>query len=428
MKRDELQRQLSSGLEPVGVTPQLRRRTLDLLEGKEQMIVKRKWTVALALALLMALLVAVAVAAAHRAGLLDFIGRYSNSFVPEDAHTYVQTDVAGAENGLVTATVREAYYDGRVSRIVMDVAPKADGILLLGEDMYPDDPWENMLLEKHPEGECDLRPVWQVYQELGYTGAYSASFILRHPEGRPGGTMGSMDYYLGEDGVLTIYQQEEYEAAPDVLNVTVEVLLLPWDTPLTADSSPLSEQRTTLSFPLTLKKPEDAGEVWVSSGTADFPSAGVRVEGLMIEVKPQEIFATLDFTVTDRAAYDALEHGLWFEFIDPDSSAESFYDQRLMSGLTGGASIGPMDTDDLATAVHYRQSETLGRNELHESYTIRAYNTWEKERYETVTLSMHPATEEEAEAFRNRWGETDGVSLDQGEEFPADEEEGGNNG
>lgn len=34
------------------------------------------------------------------------------------------------------------------------------------------------------------------------------------------------------------------------------------------------------------------------------------------------------------------------------------------------------------------QTETLGREELHDSYTLRAFNCWDQERYETCTFTM----------------------------------------
>lgn len=85
-------------MEPVQLTLPMKRAALDRIAGKEQPVMKKRMSVALGLALVLCLLMAVAVAAAHRAGLLDFIGRYSNVYVPEDAQTYVQTDVATMEN------------------------------------------------------------------------------------------------------------------------------------------------------------------------------------------------------------------------------------------------------------------------------------------------------------------------------------------
>lgn len=399
MKHEEFATLLHQGMEPVQLSPQLRRATLNRMAGKEQPVMKKKLSVALVVTLALCLLMAAAVAAAHRAGLLDFISRYANTYVPEDAQTYVQTDVATLENELVTATVRELYYDGKVARMVVDVTPKADNILLLGEDMYPEDPWENMKLHLGGEENQDLRPVTQVYQEGGYEAAYAVSVGLWPVDENTLSTGGVMDYYGNEDGTLTIYQQEEYENAPETLEAKLRLVVLPWEVPLTEGSKPLHEQRQELNQLLTLTQTAAATEAYLCTQPVELPSVGVRIDGLLIEVKPQELYATLDFTVTDRATYDALDSGLWFEFIDPESTAETPYEQRLMEGLTGSGSISPVDCDDPAYAVQFRQRKTLGRNELHQVYTVRAFDAWEKQRYEAVEMVMQPATADEVAAF-----------------------------
>lgn len=399
MRKEAFASKLHQGMEAVQLSPRLKRAALDRIAGKEQPVMKKKLSVALVLALTLCLLMAAAVAAAHRAGLLDFIGRYSNIYVPEDAQTYVQTDVATMENELVTATVREMYYDGKVARMVVDVTPKADNILLLGVDMYPEDPWENMKLIPGGEENQDLRSAAQVYQEGGYEAAYAVSVGLWPVDENTLCTGGVMDYYGNEDGTLTIYQQEEYKNAPDALDIRLRINMTPWETPLAEGSKPMREQRQEMNQLLHLTQTAAATEAYLCTQPVELPSVGVRIDGLLIEVKPQEIYATLDFTVTDRATYDALDSGLWFEFIDPDSAAETPYGQRLKEGLTGGGSISPVDGDDPAYAVQFRQRETLGRNELHEVYTVRAFNAWEKERYETVELVMAPATPEDMAAF-----------------------------
>lgn len=399
MRHEDFANLLHQGMEAVQPTVQLKRATLDRIAGKEQTLMKKKLSAALVLTLILCLLMAVAVAAAHRAGLLDFIGRYSNVYVPQDAQTYVQTDVATMENELVTATVRELYYDGKVARMVVDVTPKKESILLLGEDMYPEDPWENMKLHRGGEENQDLRSVAQVYQEGGYEAAYAVAVGLWPVDENTLSTGGVMDYYGNEDGTLTIYQQEEYENAPETLEVNLRMSLIPWEVPLAEGCMPLFEQRQEMNQLLHLTQTAAATEAYLCTQPVELPSVGVRIDGLLIEVKPQEIYATLDFTVTDRATYDALDSGLWFEFIDPDSAAETPYEQRLMEGLTGGGSIGALDSDDPQTAVHFRQRETLGRNELHDVYTVRAFDAWEKQRFETVELVMQPATPEDVAAF-----------------------------
>ena len=85
MNRDELNRRLHEEMTDVRVSPALRGRTLLALRGKERIVVKRKWTVALAAALLAVLLCAVALAAVGRWWMLDYIGRYQKTDIPQDA-------------------------------------------------------------------------------------------------------------------------------------------------------------------------------------------------------------------------------------------------------------------------------------------------------------------------------------------------------
>ena len=107
MKRDEFRMQLHRELDGVRVSPALRQQTIAAAQGKGEPIVKRKMTFALAAALMAVLLCAAALAAAGRWGMLDFVGRYQGSYIPEDAQDYVKTNVLTMENEWVTVTVRE---------------------------------------------------------------------------------------------------------------------------------------------------------------------------------------------------------------------------------------------------------------------------------------------------------------------------------
>ena len=246
MRREAFVTLLHQGMEPVQPSAQLRRATLDRVAGKEQPVMKKKLSVALVVTLVLCLLMAAAVAAAHRAGLLDFISRYANTYVPEDAQTYVQTDVATMENQLVTATVREMYFDGKVIRTLVDVTPKEDGIMLLGGLMYPGDLWEDWRLHHNGDGEPDPRTVAQVYQDGGYESAYTVSIDLYVAEHDLCVVTDSMDCFANEDGTLTIYQQKEYENVPEAADIGLRMRLIPWEVPLTADSKPVYAQRQEL--------------------------------------------------------------------------------------------------------------------------------------------------------------------------------------
>ena len=410
MTRKELAERLRRETDGVHASAALTQRTLRAAQGKEenQPVMMKKMTLAVAFALIAVTLCAAAIAAANRWGMLDFVDRYAvDHYIPEDAQTYVQTDVAQLENEWVTVSIRELYYDGRTSRMTVDVTPKAEHVLLVGEDLCLSDPFINLTHEYVMDGENDMRTVYQVIGEEGYEAVYAATsctFDAAH-----GITGGSMDYILGEDGTLTIFQQEEYAENRPQREVTFQAIIMPYDTPLDPDGYANYDRRETLEATITLTAsvsptdvPVGEGEipnVYVSREPIEYPSVGVRVDRLMIEVKPQDIYAIIDYTVTDAEAFEKTDRGLWFEFIDPDREIDparegTYVQQRLTSGLSGGGMVMPLD-DDKETPTMYRQTETLGRNELHDAYTLRAFNCWEKDRYETHTFAMRPATAED---------------------------------
>lgn len=401
MKRDEFRMQLYRELDGVRVSAALRQRTMAAAQGKGETIMKQKMTFALAAALMTVLLCAAALAAAGRWGMLDFVGRYPDSYIPEDAQDYVKTDVLTMENEWVTITVRELYYDGRVSRMTADVTPKADKVLLVGEDICMEDLFINLTHEYVEGGSNDMRSICQVIEDEGYTDVYAVNVGVI---GQEDVILGTMDYILGEDGTLTIYSQEEYEVNQPEREVKIHAMMMPYEKPFTRESRVDYEGRKELDESVTLKasvyqsadgaREGEMENVYVSEAPVEFTEIGVRVDRLLIEVKPQEIFATVDWTIVDREKYALTNDGLGFEFVDPASKAEAYYEQRLKSGLTGGGSSGPVD-GDLDTAIRYVQRETLARNELHDTYTLRAFSVWEKERFETHTLTMRPATAED---------------------------------
>lgn len=410
MTRKELAERLRRETDGVHASAVLMQRTLRAAQGKEenQSVMMKKMTLAVAFALIAVTLCAAAIAAANRWGMLDFVDRYAvDHYIPEDAQTYVQTDVAQLENEWVTVSIRELYYDGRTSRMTVDVTPKAEHVLLAGEDTCLSDPFINLTHEYVMDGENDMRTVYQVMQEEGYKAVYAANICTMDAE--QGITGGSMDYILGEDGTLTIFQQEEYAENRPQREVTFQAILMPYDTPLDPDGYANYDKRDTLEATITLTAsasptdvPVGEGEipnVYVSREPIEYPSVGVRVDRLMIEVKPQDIYAIIDYTVTDAEAFAKTENGLWFEFIDPGKATEQpddgqYAQQRLTSGLSGGGMVMPIGEEQPEPTM-YRQTETLGRNELHDAYTLRAFSCWEKNRYETHTFAMRPATVED---------------------------------
>lgn len=398
MTREEAAKKLHEQTACVHVPPALAKRTLLAAQEKEKPYMKKKLSLAIAFALLAVALCAAALAAANRWGMLDFADRYSG-YIPADAQAYVQSDVAVMENDWVTVSVRELYYDGRFSRVTVDVTPKEENTLLMGECVCLEDPFVNLLNNYVEGGNNDMRPVYQVIADEGYERVYSVSVFMKGAVEDMGSGVG--DHMLGEDGMLTIYSQEEYLTDMPERDVSISVIVAPFDEPLTMESWANHEKAAVLEMPLTLTAAVNstdvrAGEianVYVSEAGADYPSAGVRVDRLMIEVKPQEIYATIDYCVTDREKYDALDPWLWFEFIDPDQPGEG-WEQRLAAGLSGGGSSGAVDHEE-EPPTRFLQRETLGKNELHDVYFLRVYDASEKGRFETHAFAMRPATQQD---------------------------------
>lgn len=385
MTKQAFAERLRQEMEDVHISPQLRRRVILAARGKEEKPMKKKLSLAAVLALILLPCCAAAIAVAYQAGILDFAGRYAGVYIPEDAQDYVHADVLQLECDAASVNVSELYYDGRISRMTVEVRPRDPSVLLLGPTSYPEDSWRDVA---HLNGQCDesdARTIAEVYHEKGYQAVYSADTWIKPVLGEASGGMG--DSTLSSDGTLTLYCQVEYADDQPRREAVFQLYLTPWETPLSADSAFLHEETIRLEAPLTLQADESRNKTYISTEPMDYPSAGVRVDQVTIEVRPQEIHAVVDFTVTDRESHAKTDGGLWFEFIDPNSTAEQPYDQRLKNGMSGGGSVIPLDGDS-ETATRFRQTETLGRNELHDAYTLRAYNCWDKIRYETCTFEM----------------------------------------
>ena len=101
---------------------------------------KKKITVSLIFSLTLLLICSVALAVATQAGILDFTGRTIGSYVPQNAGDYVQKGNTMVENEVFSASIREQYYDGRTTRIVMDFTPQEENVLFIGADFWADLP------------------------------------------------------------------------------------------------------------------------------------------------------------------------------------------------------------------------------------------------------------------------------------------------
>ena len=126
----------------------------------------------------------------------------------------------------------------------------------------------------------------------------------------------------------------------------------------------------------------DDEETIVSVEPVEYESIGVRVDRVTMTAKPLEMDYAIEYTVVDAEKFAQTDDGLWFEFIDPNSTETEPYAQRLKDGFSRRGEVTPMDD------THYRQTGTLSLDEKADCYTLRAYECWEKRRFDTHEIRM----------------------------------------
>ena len=373
---DALERRLS-GLQE---DPWLTAKVLSKAEG-EKTVKKISATAILVIALL-ALSMAGALAAALNAwGVIDFAGNLGWTYVPENARDSVTAENLTVETDDLVCTIRESYYDGEILRLTADIAPK-EKMLLVAED--------EVIMPADNEEDCVTAVE---YAKTHFGGRLGDVYLC--PEDMDVDC--EADWRSNEDGSVTLYMacffpdelperdaklELGYVPGKDLESLTEEEL----------EEESLFDTENMVRTPVTLKVRAVETESYVYEEPLDFPSAGVQVTRVAMTVSPLEIRYRLYFTVTDLEKYKALDGGLWFEFVNPESTAADYFEQTFEGGLSGSGSIVCVDDRDEfgneKVGSVLCQTDTLGLNALGDEYTIRAYNCWEKTRYETVTFRV----------------------------------------
>ncbi len=373
---DALERRLS-GLQE---DPWLTAKVLSEAEGEKP--VKKISATAILVIALLALTMAGALAAALNAwGVIDFAGNLGWTYVPENARDSVTAENMTVETDDLVCTIRESYYDGEILRLTADIAPK-EKMLLVAED--------EVIMPADNEEEC----VTAVEYAKAHFGGRLGDVYL-YPEDMD--VDGEADWRSNEDGSVTLYmacffpdELPEREAKLELGYVPGKDLESLTEEELEEES--LFDTENMVRTPVTLKVRAVETESYVCEEPLDFPSAGVQVTRVAMTVSPLEIRYRLYFTVTDLEKYKALDGGLWFEFVNPESTAAEYFEQTFEGGLSGSGSIVCVDDRDEfgneKVGSVLCQTDTLGLNALGDEYTIRAYNCWEKTRYEAVTFRV----------------------------------------
>ena len=380
MKEKEISDALRGSMNAVHLSPELRAKTLYAMRGSEERSpkMKRKFSVALVFALAAVLAVAVALAVANRKGVLDFLS-YSEATLPENAGDYVQTDIASDERDGLHAAVREVVYDGHRLWATVDINMDGEKPLLTGLDYGLDE--EKWAWLRHDESETDDRTILDVYKAENYTDAY---YIVASVYDESDDQNTSCEAHLQDDGTLTFYESISFEQAKAEREITVSVRAFKYeekDGRMNLNQKPMAE----LKLRFTAKASAVDEETIVSVEPVEYESIGVRVDRVTMAAKPLELDYAIEYTVVDAEKFAQTDDGLWFEFIDPNSREEQPYDQRLKEGFSGARSVEPVDD------THFRQIGTLSLSEKADRYTLRAYECWEKRRFDTHEIRMEKA-------------------------------------
>ena len=386
MKDERVSDALHDAMNDVRLSPELRAKTLYAMRVSEERSpkMKRKFSVALVFALVAVLAVAVALAVANRKGVLDFLN-YSEATLPQNAADYVQTDVAADEQDDLYAAAREVVYDGRNLWMTVDVNMDGQKPLLTGLDYGMDDKWAWL---KHDESEADDRTILDVYRAENYTDAY---YIVANAYDENDEQNTSGEVHLQDDDTLTFYNSITFEQEKAEREITVSVRAFKFeekDGEMVVNQNPSAEMKFNFTVKAADTQTEtnaNAESVQINIEPVEYKDVGVRIDRLTVTDKPLELEYVIEYTVIDAEKFKQTDDGLWFEFIDPNSTAAEPYAQRLKEGFSSTGEVAPVDD------THYRQTGTLSLDEKADSYTLRAYECWEKQRFDTHEIQMKKA-------------------------------------
>ena len=395
MSRQEVSEALDRRLSGLQGDPWLTAKVLSKAEGEKP--VKKLSATAIIVIVLLVLTMAGALAAALNAwGVVDFAGNYSWTYVPENARDNVTPENVTVETDKVICTIQESYYDGGILRVTAKVEPK-DNRLLAVDDVIP------------TVNEEDTAVTVAEYAQKHFDGRVAEVWLFPvDEESEEGGG----DWKSNEDGSAVLYAECSFDEEMQDREVHLQLGYVPGQIPETLtdyeEGGSFYDESAVERTTITLKVHAVETETYVSEEPMDFPSAGVQMQKVVMTVTPLEIRCKLYYAITDLEKYLAMNDGLWFEFVDPAKiTKESYFEQTFEGGMTGGGSVGYADGNNagaedgeedgeeggeegraVEVGTVMRQTDSLGLNAKGDEYTIRAYNCWDKTRYETVTFRV----------------------------------------
>ena len=309
-------------------------------------------------------------------GIIDFAGRQVNTYVPPRYEDSIVHEDLTIDTARVTCTIQESYYDGRILRITARVVPK-ETVLLIGGNASPNDPVEDIF----PNPERHSMSLAE-YALANYDGQMAN--VSLHT-----GRDDAHSFIPNDDGSTTLYMECVFE--DDLAEREVELRLVYMPVVISADALGVYDSSAREITFVSMVFHSTNVEMYTYNESMHFPQVGVKITNVTLIVTPLEIRYALDFEITDLEAFSAQNGGLWFEFIDPARTETVLSAQRVSDGLRSTGSIGRLDglyalPDEVGTV--YRQTGSIGLDSIGGQYTVRAYNAWDKTRFEAVTFNV----------------------------------------
>lgn len=334
---------------------------------------KRKLSVGTVVAFAVIFVVAVALAAAQQ-GMLDTAGRRLPSFVPEDAEAYVQVQNVSFENEIVSATVRESYYDGRSLRLTIDVTPKGENTLLIHRWDDLDQPWQSLInLNFDDIDKSDTRTVKEMCKNYSKVYRISTSIVDVNPGDISSSETQEIYVFNPETNVQTIIFQTTTDCEVPARDVRVELTCNEVSRQIYIESN-----NATLTSPVMSFAFSDGTPTYVSTSPVVLTNAGVQVDCLKVEVKPLELITTVEYTYLNS---DSDNHARqFFRYVNPETSGETL--QELHNGFSTYLRI----TNN--KGEQHIQQDFLGRDELRDSYTLVLWNLDKQGIVDTCTIPV----------------------------------------
>ena len=297
-------------------------------------------------------------AAAIHYNVFDFLNPIQAQPLPE-ATQLVQTPQATAQavQSPVSFSVREALYDGVHANVLVAATPLDDSVLLLPADANPDHSVADLGLE-------GTQTIAQYAAEHGKTRLYSLSVI---DQGALNGTEGfttSLDFRTEPDGTLVICISGDHSDVQPGVPVELICTAVPVDIQ-TGERDADAVERTPLTF--TLDSTADPQQHTFATPTV-YEHAGVTIQSVELKSTALGLYYTIHGKVTDKAAFDALEDGLFFWFLD--ENGEQLPGSAAVS--TGSLSF-PDENGEFVQEGALAPTETLP-----DSLTIAAINLWQE--------------------------------------------------